>query len=159
MNNSSTEACGEQTTHYIQSLTSLKAGRGVLPALGSVRPPRGGVSRTAGVQVSLQAWQEGHVVQLLVWVLGVEGHWAQRRRVVSQSRGQTGGAAVHHTGIYKGGDGVELLSVAMRQDSSHTAGSRAEERHATLDATARVWQRNLGREFFIYLFIFTVLQL
>lgn len=58
--------------------------------------------------------------------------------MVSQSRGQAGGAAVHHAGIHEGGDGVELLSVAMRQDSSDTAGSRAEERHTTLDAIARI---------------------
>ena len=54
---------------------------------------------------------------------------------VPQGRGQAAGAAVHHAGVHEGGDGVELLSVAVRRD---TAGSRAEEGHATLDPVARI---------------------
>ena len=71
-------------------------------------------------------------------MLGGEGHGAQQRGAVPQSRGQAGGAAVHHAGVYEGGDGVELLSVAMRQESTNTAGSGAEERHTTLDAITRI---------------------
>lgn len=58
--------------------------------------------------------------------------------MVPESRGQAGGAAVHHAGIYEGGDGVELLPLARRQDSVITAGSRTEERHTALDAAARI---------------------
>lgn len=58
--------------------------------------------------------------------------------MVSESRSQAGGAAVHHAGIDKGGDGIELLPLTMRQNSSTTAGSRAEERHATLDPITRI---------------------
>lgn len=123
----------------MEVLTSLKAGRGVL-VLGCVRsvPPGGVVSRAAGVQASLQSWQEWQEGQLLVRVLGVLGHRAQRRGEVSQSRGQTGGAAVHHAGVYKGSDGVELLSAVMRQDSSNAAESRAKKWHAALDAITRI---------------------
>ena len=70
--------------------------------------------------------------------------------MVSERGGQAGGAAVHHAGVYEGGDGVELLPVALRQNSSTAAGSRAEKRHAALDTVARIRQRNLGDESFMF---------
>lgn len=123
VSSSSSETCRAFYSHF--QLTSLKAGRGVPLRRGAVpSAPRGcgGVSGAAGVQVGLQARQEGHVGQLLVPVLGVEGHGAQRGGEVPQSQGQAGGAAVNHTGVHKGGDGVELLSVSMGQDSGDAAG-------------------------------------
>lgn len=79
-------------------------------------------------------------------MLGVQGHGALRGGEVPQSQGQAGGAAVNHTGVHKGGDGVELLSVSTGQDSGDAAGSRAEERHATLNAIPRIRRRNLRKE-------------
>lgn len=67
--------------------------------------------------------------------------------MVSESGGQAGGAAIHHTGIYKRGDGVELLPVEVRRNSSSTAGSRAEKRHAALDTIARIRQWDLRESF------------
>lgn len=129
----------EENKHLLESLTSLEAGRGVL-VLACVRSvsPAGAVSRAAGVQASLQSWQEGHEGQLLVRVLGVVGHRAQWGGEVSQSRGLSGGAAVHHAGVYKGSDGVELLSAVMREDASDAAGSRAKKWHAALEAMTRI---------------------
>lgn len=121
------------------SLTSVKTGCAVAHMLR----PTGAVSGATGVQVALCAWQEGHVGQILVRVLGVQRHGAQGRRQVSESQGRTAGAAVHHARVHEGGDGVELLSLAPRQDSSNAAGRRAEERHAALGAIARIRQRNL----------------
>jgi len=66
--------------------------------------------------------------------------------VVSESRGQGYRAAIHHTGVYKGGDGVELLPVALTPNSGAAAGSRAEEGHATLEAITRIRQRDLGEK-------------
>lgn len=88
--------------------------------------------------MSLPAGQERHVGQLPITVQGVEGHGAQRRRAVPERGGQAGGAAVHHAGVYKGGDGVELLPVAMEENSCSAAGSRAEKRHAALDTVTRI---------------------
>ena len=93
--------------------------------------------------MALHPWQGGHVGQTLVRVLGVQRQRAQGRRQVPESQRPTAGAAVHHARIHEGGDGVELLSVAPRQDSSNAAGRRAEERHAALGAITRIRQRNL----------------
>lgn len=131
------QPCRTQTLNV--SLTSLKTGRAVAPMLRSA----GAVPGATGVQVALRAWQEGHVGQILVRALGVQRHGAQGRRQVPEGQRQTGGAAVHHARIHEGGDGVELLSGAPRQDSSNAAGRRAEERHAALGAVARIRQRNL----------------
>lgn len=93
--------------------------------------------------MSLQAGQEGHVGQVLVRVVAVQGHGAQRRREVPQGEGQAGRAAVHHAGIHEGGDGVELLSAPPGPGAGQATGRRAKERHAALDAIARIRGRNL----------------
>lgn len=86
----------------------------------------------------LHAWQEGHVGQILVRVLRIQRHGAQRRGQVPESQRQTGGAAVHHARIHVGGDGVELLAVALGQGPCDAAGRRAEEGHAALGAITRI---------------------
>lgn len=129
----------------IHSLTCVKTQRGVLWVRRSVRYSRGGgVAGPTGIQVSLDAGQERHVGQLPVMVLGVEGHGAHRGGAVPERRGQAGGAAVHHAGVYEGGDGVQLLPEAVRRNSCPTAGSGAEERHAALDTVPRVRRWDLG---------------
>lgn len=62
VSSSSTEPCRVFYTRL--QLTGLKAGRGVPLRRGAIPPAPwrcGGVSGAAGVQVGLQAWQEGHV--------------------------------------------------------------------------------------------------
>lgn len=127
------------------SLTSLKTGSVVAQTLRSVGATarNSGASGATGVQVGLHAGQEGHVGQILVGVLSIQRHGAQRRGQVPESQRQSSGAAVHHARVHEGGDGVELLPVVLRQDSSNAAGRRAEERHAALGAVARIRERNL----------------
>lgn len=137
------QACRAQKLKV--SLTGVKTRCVVAHVLVSARaqPRKGGVSGAAGVQVGLRAWQEGHVGQTLVRVLGVERHGAQGGRQVSERQGHAGGAAVHHARIHEGGDGVELRPAAPGRDSGNAAGRGAEEGHAALGAVARVGARDL----------------